>query len=397
MGNARRVARHLQRPRLRLAADRGALPACGSGRAGPCRPPGPPAVRPTRVPPPHGGRAAAHRRRRAAGRQPDRRCRGLGDPRHLPGRAPRGARGAAGGGRDPQREGRCSAGPPAAHVERRYGSGAPGTRPRAGTWPAWPARTAGSGATRRPSTASTTRSRRRPRCGTRSGGRRSVPRGTARRARTSATRGGHLGTARTSAACDPAAAGAGPSPGIATARWVRRPSQPPGRPPPDGPMSALAAERARVLRRLGRWAEAARRGRRPPPGAAASGAVAGSRSPSCASTARRSGGSARRNPRGVAVAGTGAMLGRPHLAWRPILARRGRRLSDRIARAIPPAAVSRGGVRPRSGSGRRYARRRARRADPDPEREPRIRIRHADADRHRPGHEVLRLGQHARR
>jgi len=116
MGNARRVARHLQRPRLRLAADRGALPACGSGRAGPCRPPGPPAVRPTRVPPPHGGRAAAHRRRRAAGRQPDRRCRGLGDPRHLPGRAPRGARGAARRGRVHNEKDVCSLGS-CCHVE----------------------------------------------------------------------------------------------------------------------------------------------------------------------------------------------------------------------------------------------------------------------------------------
>ena len=56
----------------------------GQTRAGPRRAPRPAAVRPARVQAPDGGRAAAHRRGRAAGRQPDRRRRGLGDPVDLP-------------------------------------------------------------------------------------------------------------------------------------------------------------------------------------------------------------------------------------------------------------------------------------------------------------------------
>ena len=89
LGHAGRVARELQRPRVRLAADRGALPARRARGARPRRAPRPAAVRPARVPPPDGGRPAADRRGRAARRLADRRRRGLGDPAHLPRRPAR--------------------------------------------------------------------------------------------------------------------------------------------------------------------------------------------------------------------------------------------------------------------------------------------------------------------
>ena len=70
----------LQRPRVRLAAHRGALPAGRPRRARACRPPGPAAVRAARVQAPHGERPAAQRGDGAARRLAGRGRRGLGDP-----------------------------------------------------------------------------------------------------------------------------------------------------------------------------------------------------------------------------------------------------------------------------------------------------------------------------
>ena len=110
---ARRLARDLQRPRLRLAAARRPLPDERTAGAGPRRPPRPPADRPPDVPPPAGGCPAAVRRGGPARPAPPRRRRRLGDPGPLPRVPARRPRRAARRGRPPQRPGRPLAGPPA--------------------------------------------------------------------------------------------------------------------------------------------------------------------------------------------------------------------------------------------------------------------------------------------
>ena len=83
-----------------------AVPDGPPGRAGPRRPPRPPADRPAAVPASDGGRAAAHRGGRAARAPPRRRRRRLGDPRPLPRVPARRPGRPAGRGRPPQRPGR---------------------------------------------------------------------------------------------------------------------------------------------------------------------------------------------------------------------------------------------------------------------------------------------------
>ena len=107
------VARDVQRPRLRLAAARDPLPDGPPARAGPRRAPRPAAVRPARVPPSDGRRAAPDRRDGAARRRAARGRRGLADPGPLP-RLPAGRdRRAARRRRPPQPRGRPVAGPAA--------------------------------------------------------------------------------------------------------------------------------------------------------------------------------------------------------------------------------------------------------------------------------------------
>ena len=77
---ARRLARDIQRTRLRLAPPRHALPDGATRGARSCRPPGPAAARPPALPAPDGRRAARDGRADAARRRPPRRRRRLGDP-----------------------------------------------------------------------------------------------------------------------------------------------------------------------------------------------------------------------------------------------------------------------------------------------------------------------------
>ena len=152
----RRLARDLQRPRLRLAAARHPLPDGPPGRARPRRPPRPAAGRPPRLPPPDGRRPAADRRADPARPGPPRRRRRLGDPRPLPRVPARRTGPAARGGRPPQRRGRPLAGPAHRPARRRlrHGRGTPDAR-RSGTWPAWPGRSSGRDGPTRRSPAST--------------------------------------------------------------------------------------------------------------------------------------------------------------------------------------------------------------------------------------------------
>ena len=151
----RRLAGHLQRPRVRLAAARRALPARPPRRARPRRPPRPAAARPPRLPPPDDGRAAADSRGGAAGPAPGRRRRGLGDPGPVPRLPAGGSAGAARRRRPPQRPGRPVARPaarPPRHAPRAIARAAPRHRPA--TSPGWPARSPASTASARRSTAS---------------------------------------------------------------------------------------------------------------------------------------------------------------------------------------------------------------------------------------------------
>ena len=172
-----RVARDLQRPRVRLAADRGAVPARRPAGAGARRAPGPAAVRPPRVPAPDGGRAAAHRggascwasRASATSRA----GRSRGSTSTCCGAGPIGP--LAGVVIHNEKDVR-SLGLLLAHVEHRYADRGDAPRRAArGPGRAWPGPTRGTAATTRRSSAWTTRSRPRRRCGTRSGGRAVAP------------------------------------------------------------------------------------------------------------------------------------------------------------------------------------------------------------------------------
>ena len=222
------LARHVQRPRLRLAAPRDPLPDGAARSAGPCRPPRPPAVRPPRLPPPDDRRAAADASRRScsasSGTRTSRagRSRGATSTSSGSGSSSRSSRSCATTARTSGRSPGCSSDIEARFADRRRSSSAdPGDL--AGLARAFAAGAAprrGAGLPRR------RRGRRRP--------------SRERRPTTRTTGGCRAGRSTT------AAGGGGPPRRSVTPRV-------------DSPWTEdrILVERARLLRRLGRFAEAA--------------------------------------------------------------------------------------------------------------------------------------------
>ena len=274
-------------------------------------------------------------RGRAAGRQPDRRRRGLGDPVDLPRRAAwRAGRARSPGVVIHNEKDVRSLGLLLAHVERRYAE--PGDAPR--------------GAARRPRRArpglhprpTPRRGARVPRRRARRGpapvrdpfGRTPPPRPLLREQAEEDAGGRRRRAGRTSAAGRRAAAGAGALANGRGGRSGRRPARRRGTRRPRWTDERLAAERARMLRRLGRWAESAEAWQTAAAaGGGARGRSPGSRSRSCASTASAI-------PSGALAATRAAwrllertrVTGRPHPRLEADLDRRGRRLTARLRR-----------------------------------------------------------------
>ncbi len=143
---ARRLARDLQRPRLRLAAARHSLPHGPPGRADPRRPPRPAAGRPAPLPPPARRRAAADGRDRvcsgwsATATSTGRRSPGATSVSCAAGRPSRSPRSSATTTRTSARSRACwSCSPAATGPRKRDGPRRPATSA------AWPARSLGRG------------------------------------------------------------------------------------------------------------------------------------------------------------------------------------------------------------------------------------------------------------
>ena len=279
---ARRLARHVQRARLRLAAARGSLPDGSTGGAQARRPPRPAPVRPPRLPAPARGRPAALGRTRPARRPARRRRRRLGDPGPLPRLPARRSGGRARRRRPPQRaRHRVARRAPRPRRDDARRSGGPGRDARAATSSGSPGSTGTRGGTATPSPASTS----------------ALDRPAPRRRRRSGRR--------------------------------------------DAPETAVAIERARTLRRLGRSSEALVAWRAL---AAAGGPVCRHRPRRGRQGARaplgRSGRRARGGRAGRALAERARQLGRPMPNLEADLAHR-RRAAGRADRPTPPAPAAR--------------------------------------------------------